>query len=314
MRLNSLHNALFAAAKLLRAELVAVKLLPSSHVDWSPADIAVGETSQLQQFGWSDGGESPRPQGCTERQQALFGVADAFSAYIKPDTHSVAVAVVINETILDAMPVQLGTLWFALTLEETSPHRATLFNPEGLDDLVELILGVSAQVIWSTYRSTMLQLDSVTDLPGSGELRHRLELNLAALSTADESRDSQLLLVLFEIDNFSLYRRQLKNAEADRLLTSLAEALSEAIRKVDGLFRISDSLFAITADVTDGSEHQVLEKLNLAWKTLSADATYLGLSCSIGYCMAGRPDTEDNSNPIEPTAANQQTGPLPATQ
>ena len=318
MRLNSLHNALFAAAKLLRAELVAVKLLPSAYVDWSPSDIAVGETSKLQQLGWNDGGEQPQPQGCIERQQALFGVADAFTVYAKPATNSIAVAVSINETILGAMPGQflqyerrgssklaLGTLWFAISLEENSPHQDTLFNQERSDDLVELILGVSSQVLWGTYRSAMLQLDSVTELPGSGELRHRLQLNLAALSTGDSSHDSQTLLILLEIDNFSLFRRQLDSAEADRLLKGLTSAMRGAIRRIDGLFRISDSMFAVTADVTGGSERHVLDKLTSAWKTLATETDFFGLTCSIGYRMTGRADTENSLSPSEvPSAQN----------
>ncbi len=318
MRLNSLHNALYAAAKLLRAELVAVKLIPSACVDWSPADIAVGETSRLRQFDWTDGGEQPGPKGCSRHQQSLFGVADALTIYANPTTNSLAVAVTINDTILAAMPgqflqherrgsskLELGTLWFAITLEQTSPHRYTLFNSEDWDDLVELVLGVSSQVLWGTYKSEMLQLDSVTALPGSAKLRHQLQLNLAALSTNTSDNDSRTLLILLEIDNFSLFRRQLDSAEADKLLKTLASTLREAIRKIDGLFRISDSMFAVTADITVGAEQQVLEKLTRALETLADDTVFSGLTCSIGYCLTGKTDTEASSSASNvPSAQN----------
>jgi len=320
MRLNSLHNALYAAAKLLRAELIAVKLVPSSYVDWLPADIAVGETSKLEQLGWTDGAQQPRPLECTRHQQSLFGVTDALDVYTKPTTNSLVFAVTIDDAVLGAMPgqflsherrgsfkLELGTLWFAAVLEEGSSYKHNLFNQEDstqeskaqdskeIEDLAELIIGVSSQVLWGTYRSAMLQLDSVTELPGSAELRHQLQLNLAALSKNATTSDKQSLLILLEIDNFILLRRQLKNAQADSLLRALARNLREAIRKVDGLFRISDSIFAVTADVTGGSEQQVLDKLAAASKNLATDEGFSGLTCSIGYCFARNAGPEAHS-------------------
>ena len=253
----------------------------------------------------------------------MFGASDALAVYTNPAENSLAIAITINETVLEAMPGQfllherrgsarltLGTLWLALSLEEDSPSTNILLNPdepEGLDDLVALVLGVCSQAIWGMYRSAMLELDSVTALPGPGELRHRLQINLAALSaSSNASDDSQTLLVLFEIDNFSLLRRQLGSDVAEGLLKILAIALREAVRKSDGLFRISDSIFAITADVTDGSENRVLEKLTSSWNALTNNDHFRGITSSLGYCLAGIPNDPENDpeNASLPSAHN----------
>ncbi len=315
MRLNSLHNALYVAAKLLRAELIAVKLIPASHVDWSVADIAVGDTSQLQQFGWRDGGTAPEPRACLRHHQPLFGVSNALSVYTKPDTNSLAIAVTVNETVLDALPgqfllherrgaskLQLGTVWFALCLESDSPSEDTLLDPAGASDLVELVFGVCSQALWSMYRSAMLELDSVTSLPGSAELRHRLQLNIAthrATSASSELHPADhacTLLMLLEIDSFSLLRRQLGVIQVDKLLKQLAAKLRGALRKNDGLFRFNDSVFAITADVAEGAASQVLDKINNAWRELAGEDHFAGITISMGYSLAGRTITNKSPN------------------
>ena len=320
MRLNSLHNALFVAAKLLHAELIAVKLIPAHHVDWSVADIAVGDTSQLQQFDWQDGERDPEPRNCLRRHQPLFGVPDALSVYAKPDTNSLAIAVTINETVLDALPgqfrlherrgafkLQRGTGWFSLSLEQDSPSKVTLLDPEGASDLMELVFGVCSQALWSMYRSAMLQLDSVTNLPGPAELRHRLQLNIAKISAAADGTElhpadhARTLLMLLEIDNFSLLRRQLGSIKADTLLAELATVLSGALRKNDGLFRFNDSVFAITADVAEGAASQVLEKVQDAWRGLAREDHFAGITISLGYSVAGNVTSEASLNATNPS-------------
>jgi len=289
MRLNSLHNGLYVAAKLLRAESIAVKLLPESYVQWQPADIAVGDTSQLQQFNWPQGGEAPQPMGCQQRTLPLFGVEDALSIYSKPDTNSIAAEISINETILDALPgqfllherrgsskLQLGTVWLSITLQEDSPALHQLFDPEGGTDLFELVVGVCTQGMWNLYRSATLHQDPVTGLPGAAEMRHQLQLNLA-------NPAAQPLLVMIEIDDFSLLRRQLGGANADALLRQVADLFRSTVRKNDGVFRYTDAVFAVTAEITQGTGEQVLEKISTAWNSLIKEDTYAGLTCSIGY-------------------------------
>ncbi len=289
MRLNSLHNGLYVAAKLLRAESIAIKLLPESHVDWLPADIAVGDTSQLQQFNWEHGSAVPTPMGCSHQRQSLFGVPGALSTYSKPDTHSIVAEIAINETVLDALPgqflgherrgnskLQLGTVWFAITLHPDSPAHSQLFDPDGSTDLFELVIGVCSQALWGLYRSAMLQQDSVTQLPGAAEMRHQLQLNIA-------NEQANSLLILLEIDNFSLLRRQLGSNSADALLRETAKLTRSAVRKNDGVFRYTDSIFAITADVVDDAAPQVIKKVSAAWKELACKDDYIGLTCSISF-------------------------------
>ena len=60
MALNPIHNALFLAANLLRAETVALKLLPDAATNWDAVDVAVGDTAQLAGLGWESGTLAPQ--------------------------------------------------------------------------------------------------------------------------------------------------------------------------------------------------------------------------------------------------------------
>ena len=306
MRLNSLHNALYVAAKLLRAELVAVKLLPSSYIDWKTADVAVGETSKLQEFDWIDGNTAPNPDPGTKHTQSLFGVDNALTLYPRPQTHSLVAAVTINETLLEAMPGQfllherrenpkltLGTLWIAIAFEDAAASQEALFDTDNPDNLSELVLGVCSQAMWSMYRSAMLQQDTVTGLPGASELQHKLHLNLAQV---DASADASTLLILLEIDNFSLLRRQLGSSKADTLLVELASSLRQTLRKNDGLFRFSDAIFAVTANIADGAADQILDKLTSAWRALAGQPHFTGVTKSIGFTIVGTASSETVSS------------------
>jgi len=297
MRLNSLHNGLYVAARLLRAESIAVKLLPESYVQWQPADIAVGDTSQLQQFNWSQGAQAPNPIGFEQRNQALFGVQDGLSLYCKPSTNSIAAEVTINETILDALPgqfllherrgsskLQLGTVWLSITLQDDSPATQQLFDPEGGTELLELVVGVCTQGMWNLYRSAMLHRDAVTALSGAAEMRHQLQLNLA-------NPAARALLVMVEIDGFSFLRRQLGGANTDALLRRVADLFRSAVRKNDGVFRYTDAAFAVTAEIAHGTGEQVLKKLRAAWNHLTEEDPYTGLTCSTAY----RVNSDENS-------------------
>ena len=303
MRLNSLHNALYVAAKLLRAELVAVKLLPSDYIDWMVADIAVGETSRLQEFSWIDGNAVPEPNPDTKQTSSLFGIENALSLYSNQQTHSLAAEITINETLLDAMPGQfllherrespkpaLGTLWIAVAFEDAAASQHALNESGNANSLSELILGVCSQLLWSMYRSAMLQQDTVTGLPGSSALQHKLHLNLAQI---DASKEASTLLILLEIDNFSLLRRQLGSSKADALLLELAQSLRQTLRKNDGLFRYSDAGFAITANIAEGAVDQILEKLTNAWRALAGQPHFLGVTTSIGFSIAEATDSEN---------------------
>ena len=59
MRPNPLHNALFLASTMLRAETIALKIVPDASSNWSATDIAVGDTAQLANLGWLPGDLTP---------------------------------------------------------------------------------------------------------------------------------------------------------------------------------------------------------------------------------------------------------------
>ena len=314
MRLNSLHNGLYVAARLLRADMLAVKLLPESHIDWSHADVVVGETSRLPEFGWPDGARPPTLEGASHRQQNLFGIEGALDLYVLPEQRGFAACVRITDALLEALPGQflihdrrdtsrlaLGQIWFAAVLAESSDAIA-LLDADADSSTIELVTGVCAQALWGLHRSNMLHLDRLTGLPGAAELRHRLQLSVATLQMA--ARDPALadaehacsLLALVEIDDFPLLRRTLGTTRSTELLKDMGAALTGALRKNDGTFRYRDATFAVAADIAQGAEDQLLQKLRAAWDALAMQHDLHGVTLSIASGTIGRMEAQESQN------------------
>lgn len=300
MRLNPMHNALFLAATLLRAETVALKLIPDAATNWSAVDVAVGDTAQLENLGWQAGELVPELKGYSSQTIDLFGISEALTLYKHAADSDWAVSVNVSDALLQAMPGQflfherrnihnytLGTLWLGLGCSEQTASTVNFEPDSELEELFELVLGVTTQVLWGLYHNHQVNADATTGLQGIAECRNQV----TQLIRRGRSTPGGIACYMIGIDDYQEIKHHKGTGVLDTMLKSTALVLQNNLRAGDGCYRYSDAIFAVlvqTADETGANKLALKLQQQLRNNEATAIVTY-----SIGYIFQDSGTADD---------------------
>ena len=302
MRLNPMHNALFLAANMLRAETVALKLVPDAATNWSAIDVAVGDTAQLASLGWQQGDSVPALPDYQHKTLDLFGISDSLHLYKHPTNTGWAVSINVSDALLQAMPGQflfherrnvhnytLGTLWLGFGCNEQTSEVTNFAADSESEALFELVLGVTAQVLWGLYHNHQVNADATTGLPGIAECRNQITQMLRRYHTAPGG----IAFYMIGIDDYQEVKRHQGSAVLDSALKSTAQLLQSSLRGGDGCYRYSESIFAVLVRTAeeDGANRLATK---LREELRSADAVS-SVTHSIGYIYQPNDGADDPS-------------------
>jgi len=302
MRLNPMHNALFLAATMLRAETVALKLVPDAATNWSAIDVAVGDTAQLASLGWQQGELAPTLPDYQHETLDLFGITDSLHLYKHPTSDGWAVSINVSDALLQAMPGQflfherrnvhnytLGTLWLGFGCSEQTT-RVIGFDPDSDSEaLFELVLGVTTQVLWGLYHNQQVNADATTGLPGIAECRSQITQLLRRYRTAPGG----VAFYMIGIDDYQEVKRHQGSAVLDSALKNTAQLLQSSLRGGDGCYRYSESVFAVLVRTpTEDGANRLASKLRQELR--GSDAISL-VTHSIGYIYQPNDGADDPS-------------------
>lgn len=140
----------------------------------------------------------------------------------------------------------------------------------------------------------LLQLnyfDSLTGIPN----RQLFLQNLAKAVERAEQRQTVLALLVINLDGFKQFNESYGLAVGDELVTTMAERLSECLRKSDSIARVGGDEFTLIVDDSTGVEDVALVSEKVAEvlsKPIMLDGYPKTISCSIG--VAVYPDDGDS--------------------
>ena len=290
MALNPIHNALFLAANLLRAETVALKLLPDAATNWDAVDVAVGDTAQLAGLGWESGTLAPQLIGYDIQTLDLFGISASLNLYKHPTRTDWAASINVSDALLQAMPGQflfherrnvqnftLGTLWLGLGCGEQT-IQVTKFQPESeLEQLFELALGVTTQILWGLYHNHQVNADATTGLQGIAECRNQV----TQLVRRRQSSPGGIACYMIGIDDYHEVKQHKGTSVLDEILRTTARQLQSSLRSGDGCYRYSEAIFAVLVQIPDNeSAAKLAIKLQQQLRASDVGDT---VTYSIGY-------------------------------
>jgi len=142
---------------------------------------------------------------------------------------------------------------------------------------------------------TMAETDSLTQLLN----RRSFEFRARAACLKRDAEESEVALIMFDIDHFKRINDTYGHAAGDRALQVLADLCRETWRKDDVLARIGGEEFAVVMAVQDraeavGTAHRLRERLSRA-KVLAEPGQSFTFSASFGIAFAARADSPDVS-------------------
>ncbi len=157
-------------------------------------------------------------------------------------------------------PANDGTVWFGLDgCDDVERFFAWLSGADGAaDDRRGRWVQVGTRLAWSVYQLTEALQDPVS------QLHERIELQLflnRAIAAAEEQAQA-LSLLLVNPDDFNMVNHRYGREQGDLAIREIAAALTNRLRKTDGVFRYAGAIFAVVLPAT-AREHcrSAVEKL-----------------------------------------------------
>lgn len=159
------------------------------------------------------------------------------------------------------------------------------------NDLIQALTLFTVAVLLRRIRSflrhakRLAQQDFLTGLPNRRALIERLESELAR---ASRSRNS-LVVGFIDLDHFKLVNDRLGHSEGDRLLYSVADALTKALRRSDVVARVGgDEFVVVLPDCDAAAGASVGEKIISTLMDLSARNGW-PVTASVGLLYLPKP-------------------------
>lgn len=133
--------------------------------------------------------------------------------------------------------------------------------------------------------------DSLTGLPNRTLLRRRLERELGALETAEQS----MTLLMLDLDGFKEVNDTFGHSTGDQVLVHVAQRIVSSVRDGDAVARLGGDEFAVVLANGPTEEVAILARrvLTALELPLFLKTTTVSVAASIGIASAGRDATAD---------------------
>lgn len=133
--------------------------------------------------------------------------------------------------------------------------------------------------------------DSLTGLPNRTLLRRRLERELAAFATAEQS----MTLLMLDLDGFKEVNDTFGHSAGDQVLVQVAQRIVASVRDGDAVARLGGDEFAVLLADRPGEDAAILARRVLAALELplALQTTTVSVAASVGIASAGRGATAD---------------------
>ena len=211
-------------------------------------------------------GLAPWPASLVLRQPPAYAVQrDAVLKWLLASMAGLVILAIAGMAALMRHKVLLRLERFAALAEQssTSLGAATRWPVADDDELDSLARALNAMMERIEEQGAMLaHLASHDPLTELGNRRQLMESLRLAIELRSQQRESSTCLMLVDLDQFKTINDSMGHSAGDRVLTTVAERIVEAIRPGDVAVRLGGDEFAIVlADTTPELAHHFCDRL-----------------------------------------------------
>ena len=157
-------------------------------------------------------------------------------------------------------------------------------RPEGARHIVAVLRNNTAITNKILDLEQQLRVDALT---GAGS-RTEFENHCNKLSRSQRKSESQVAILILDLDNFKAINDTYGHPTGDRVLQTFSRTTQNCLRNGDQLFRIGGEEFAIVAtQIHEGEASLLADRIRtvIKAKPMVAGTTNLYATCSIGVCL-----------------------------